>query len=517
MNKFRNILLVGLSTFILSGCFGPTSDNIPPEDEPQSVDIHDEKEATLDKLNFELEGHYYSVTPKSKSIEGEVIIPSYYNNRMIHEIRDFVDCDKITSLTIYSKVAETEQEFRETEITAGTFKNCTSLESVIFADGDLSMDGDIFDDCSKLTSVVMPKSGNLHDGCQLRGVENIEKLTLSFLWQDSYATQGEYEWGLYRLFGGEPHSVPLSLEEITFTDDLKFLSDNALMMCRGLKKVNLPDNGFKMGNGVFMGCTALEEIDLPSHITSIPKETFQGCGSLKTINMKNPCTVIQDEAFAQCSSLEEFPLTDSCTKIGSRAFYGCESLKSIYIPNNELLQIGDCAFEACTSLEGTLSNNGYYLGNETNPYFYLLRVENKNVSSFTINPNCVYIGSNVFYEMSSLIDITIPESVNYIQSWALFGTGITEISLPKVYRMNDYVFGDCRSLKTVNISEYLLEYGYWLMSGCSSMKTINYNGTRNEWNWNIKKGSLSLPKSVNTRDMIHCTDGTRDADNEPEY
>ena len=55
MNKFRNILLVGLSTFILSGCFGPTSDNIPPEDEPQSVDIKKEKKLYGYKYDY-----YYS-------------------------------------------------------------------------------------------------------------------------------------------------------------------------------------------------------------------------------------------------------------------------------------------------------------------------------------------------------------------------------------------------------------------------------------------------------------------------
>lgn len=71
-------------------------------------------------------------------------------------------------------------------------------------------------------------------------------------------------------------------------------------------------------------------------------------------------------------SLVSIQLSDTITEICANAFYGCYNLSSISIPNS-VKNVGFGAFEDCDSLELTLYDNAYYLGNLGNPHFVLVK------------------------------------------------------------------------------------------------------------------------------------------------
>lgn len=517
MNNFKNFILATFATFLLTGCVPSNGgeQNDTSHDTP-SIDIQDEKEATLDKLIFEHSADGYSAKPKSKDISGEVVIPSYYENIPVSSVESFDNCTNITSLTVFSKrESKPKDEYVPLcTLCTNAFKGCVNLTEVVLNDTHICLEERIFEGASKLESITMPKGGYISNWC-LNGVPNIKKLTLSFLAEESEMEQdAKIQYDLSQLFGDETGPFgPDSLEEVTFTNDLKVLPTGALSGCRGLKKVNLPNVDFKYGSNLFSECQSLESIELPSVFHTIPSNCFTGCSSLKSVSLNSDITVVNNGAFIGCRALEEFPLTDKCSYIGEYAFSGCSSLKNIHIPNNELLRIGDGAFNECSSLETNSYEGAYYLGNDVNPYFYLLEIASRDITSLNINDKCEYIGSESLIGASNLKSVTVPESVHFVQSFAFAGAEITEISLPKVYTLAHDAFNGCHSLQTINFSTYLLEYGSGILTDCENMKSINYPGTMQEWKWNVKKGgSFSLPSSVNKKGMIHCSDGNLDAE-----
>ena len=109
------------------------------------------------------------------------------------------------------------------------------------------------------------------------------------------------------------------------------------------------------------------------------------------------------------------------------------------------------AFDWCSSLQYNEYNNGLYLGNDTNPYFALIKTISKDVTNINISENCV-IFSDAFYGCKNLKSITIPNSVISIASQAFCGcTGLTSITLPNsVNYIGALAFYDCTGALYVN-------------------------------------------------------------------
>lgn len=64
------------------------------------------------------------------------------------------------------------------------------------------------------------------------------------------------------------------------------------------------------------------------------------------------------------------------------------------------------------------TENGYYLGNEDNPYYVLAKVVDTSVTSFTVSDDCVKIMDNAFKD-TSVTTITFGKNVNYFSKKAL--------------------------------------------------------------------------------------------------
>jgi hypothetical protein len=222
-------------------------------------------------------------------------------------------------------------------------------------------------------------------------------------------------------------------------------------------------------------------------------------------------TSIGNSAFGYCSRLTTVTIPNTVTSIGANSFWFCGSLTSINIPNT-VTSIGNSAFYDCNNLQYSEFDNAFYLGNDENPYFALIKAKSNDISTCEINANCKWICDYAFQGLSSL---TIPNSVtgmgenafynvkNVIYSgeaagspWgALTINGIvegdfiysdtqktiltayigesSEVTIPKsVTKIGDKVFLNCDNLTTVSIPNSVLNIGNEAFSNCSALTDI---------------------------------------------
>ena len=128
------------------------------------------------------------------------------------------------------------------------------------------------------------------------------------------------------------------------------VSGGSFAGCTNLTSITLPDSLVDMGNETFTGCTSLTSITLPNSLTSIGNRTFEDCTSLTSITLPNSITYISSSAFYRCTGLTSITLSNSITDIGIGAFYGCTGLTSITFPNS-ITYIASEAFKGCTGLK----------------------------------------------------------------------------------------------------------------------------------------------------------------------
>ena len=169
--------------------------------------------------------------------------------------------------------------------------------------------------------------------------------------------------------------------------------------------------------------------------------------------MGNGVTSIGGDAFRYCTSLSSIVIPDGVTSIGSSAFDNCTSLTSIAIPNS-VTSIGNWAFGDCESLKFNEYSNGYYLGNNSNPYHVFIKVKNSSITSCNIHPSTKIIAYNAFNNCSSLTSVVIPDGVTEIGDYAFYKTSLTSIKIPDgVTRIGTYAFRYCTSLTAVYITD----------------------------------------------------------------
>jgi len=245
----------------------------------------------------------------------------------------------------------------------------------------------------------------------------------------------------------------------------------------------------------------ITSVAIPDGVTDIGGDAFAFCSKIKSVAIPGSVTSISMGAFRYCRSLVSITIPEGVSSIGGYAFQGCSGLASISIPDS-VTDIGKDVFDLCSALYKEYEF-GKYVGDESNPYAVLVKITNKNLSTYKIHEKTKFIPSNTFSGCSRLESITIPNSVTLIDRSAFSGcSSLTSITIPNsVTSIGEWSFHNCSALKSITIPDSVTSIGGNAFYECSSLTSITIPDSVTsigEWTFSdcSSLASITIPDSV---------------------
>ena len=225
----------------------------------------------------------------------------------------FENCPKLTTILIPKTLVSG-------TIFGGIFTGTTNLTSATFENGITKIPEGILQDCSGITSVIIPNSVTEIGAYAFAGT-SISEITLP----DSVVDLS------YSVFENCPNLANVDL------GNLQSISFDAFKDCPKLKTIFIPktlvDGVRVIDTGIFTGTTNLTSATFENGITKIPAAILHDCSEITSITIPDSVTEIDCYAFAG-TSISEITIPNSVTSISYSVFKDCKQLKKITILDN---------------------------------------------------------------------------------------------------------------------------------------------------------------------------------------
>ena len=214
-----------------------------------------------------------------------------------------------------------------------------------------------------------------------------------------------------------------ALQKYNILDGTEEICDNAFILCRGLKELDLPETLKLIGKGAFSGCEELKKLIIPSSVEILKGNPFshiETCsgvasrsikeGRFKVVVKSNNFRLESGVLFSNDRTLlfaflsnhiNQYNIPETVRIIKAGAFECCEELTSVFIPSS-VKEIEREAFARCYELKDiTIPTSVKTIGaNAFNNCW--------NLECVIINNPDVWIESNAFSECKALSTIQIP-------------------------------------------------------------------------------------------------------------
>lgn len=187
---------------------------------------------------------------------------------------------------------------------------------------------------------------------------------------------------------------------------------------------------------------------------SIESYTFFDCSGLMRVTIPDGVMSIGNYAFCNCSGLASLTMPGSVTNIAGNAFGGCSGLRSVEIPqyvcSRSFSSVFPSAYQAITNVD--------------------------------ISIGATRIVDSAFYDCTSLIKVTVPESVTYV---------------------GDDAFAQCSSLQSVVFNGDAPDIGSDIFEGTPKRMVVYVPDNSVGWGGGV---TADLPSTFANRAIAHSGD-----------
>lgn len=195
-----------------------------------------------------------------------------------------------------------------------TFQGCSSLVSIKWPDGLTSIGEEAFNNCSSLILQKLPDGIVSIGDYAFCGCSSISLADLP----DEIISVGDYAF-----------MDCDSIVSIKWPDEITSIGVRTFSGCGKLAQVELPNGLKEIGEGVFGGCKNLKSISLPDTLQTIGASAFQETG-LVTLTIPEEVTFINVDAFFFCENLHEVTFEGEVAPEIRRSIFDWDL--TIYVP-----------------------------------------------------------------------------------------------------------------------------------------------------------------------------------------
>ena len=340
-----------------------------------------------------------------------------------------------------------------TDIEDYAFYDCNELTEVGLPDSIQTIGNSAFEDNYSLTSITIPKNvseigekafAQGHNLCTIfwnttdlpviaeNAFENIRRGTLSYYPDTWGSIPTGAEYGGF-LIWKNIHEKDSILDSGSCDENTAWVLDtNGTLTVLGSGMMTSPPMQYD---------DRIKQVVIEEGVQSIDSSALSLCNSLKSVQIADSVNDIGNAAFNECTALETINLPKNLERINGGTFYWCQNLKSITLP------------------EGIK-----YIGNDAFNLTGLTEIE--------LPESLEEIGDSAFAH-TKLKEVLIPKSVKRIGAGAFSESGIEEIILPdSLTTLEDYLFCNCESLKSVKIGSGTTQIGEYVFGGCTSLEEV---------------------------------------------
>ncbi len=447
---------------------------------------------------------------------------------------------RITSLIIPETV---------TEIEVNAFECCYSLETVEIRANISTIPDGCFGACDNLKSITIPSSvqriGSKAFVC-------CHKLTDIRIDGNNFIVE---DGAIYSANGSTLIAYPSASGNVKVSDTVTSIAKEAFEGCLA-ESITIPSSVTSIGILSFHRCHNLETVEILANVSVIPQTMFAWSQNLTSVTIPATVTSIEGWAFNGCENLRYVTYTGTqemwdaidiiedgnsylynaeltctgeyqevpeipVTEISVEASEAADKIRSLS-GRNRVVVTGNCDYEIISQIGNALKENQFaqilldLSGTEGLTWFLQNAFAyNNSLVEITLPDSVIDFGWGAFAQCpqlktvhslgsvselkphtfvlcENLQSVTIPSTVETIESWAFFGTALKQIVIPaSVTDIWFSAFQGCYNLMDIQVSSENTSY--------SAEGGILYNYDKTVLHsWPSANGDVTIPSNVTT-------------------
>ena len=371
-----------------------------------------------------------------------------------------------------------------TKIRSNSFLNCFSLESIVLPSTIKRIGNSVFANCYNLKEVIFPpsleqiKKKMCYCNFSLTRIDLPSSLTklCKYAFHSCSSLKSLTIPSSVQIIGKACFNRCTSVTSVTFDQpySLKHLSFSCFYKCFSIQSLELPTTLTQIDSFSFFKCENITSLRIPSSVKHLRHVSFKRCFSLKEVFIEDGLEDIGKGCFASCTSLERIHLPNSITRIEGGCLLHCKSLTSLTLSSN-LHSLHIACIDGCTSLKEIFIDNQRIkdytfdisynqslilnsIGINTSRVIYTSHDIPQDQTNITIPHGVIAIEDNCFRNNTSISEITVSDTVQYIGKYAFKSTILKYKPLiPETCQIHPTAFENMtiRKSRQPNSSDYI--------------------------------------------------------------